>query len=275
MFDSGVGGLSVLREIRRALPEEPVAYVADSGFAPYGDRDADFIEERSDTIVRFLLGQGAKAIVIACNTATGVAVARLRAAHPVPIVAIEPAVKPAAAVTRSGVIGVLATSATLASEKFATLVGTHGSTVRVLDQPCPGLAARVEEGDLTGPETRALVRRYLEPLLEQGADTIVVGCTHYTFLTPVIREIAGPAVTIVDPAPAVARELGRRLDAAELRAPAGAAAPTVLETFWSSGPADQAVRLFGQLWGTGTVVRPLPPEYGVRAEEQAPDPERA
>jgi glutamate racemase len=261
VFDSGVGGLSVLREIRRELPNVGVVYVADSGFAPYGDRDAEFIEERSSAIVQFLMAQGVRAIVVACNTATGLAVDHLRKIHTLPIVAIEPAVKPAAAVTRSNVVGVLATSATLASSKFADLVGRHGGDVRVIVQPCPGLAQQVEAGDLTGPATRALVEQYVSPLVEQGADALVIGCTHYSFLTPLIGEVAGPAVAIVDPAPAVARELRRRLDLAGSLKSVGWDSGNDGETFWSSGDLDVATRVIGQLWKPGTTVRPLPAEY--------------
>ncbi|MGE3179961.1 MAG: glutamate racemase [Vicinamibacterales bacterium] len=263
VFDSGVGGLSVLREVRRELPDERTVYVADSRFAPYGDRDAGFIEARSDAIVRFLLTKGVKAVVVACNTATGLAVERLRATYDLPIVAIEPAVKPAAALTKSGVVGVLATSATLGSERFSDLVDRHGGSVRVIEQPCPGLAQQVEAGDLTGPGTRALVERYVAPLVAEKADTIVVGCTHYTFLTPIIQELAGPSVTIVDPAPAVARELRRRLAAANLLA--DAASGRGREEFWTSGDPVQVGRLIRQLWGPlwvpGTTVHGMPDRY--------------
>jgi glutamate racemase len=261
VFDSGVGGLSVLREIRRELPHERTVYVADSGFAPYGDRDADFIERRSDAIVRFLIAQGVKAIVVACNTATGVAVERLRTTYALPIVAIEPAVKPAAAATRSGVIAVLATSATLASARFSSLVGRHGGTVRVIVQPCPGLAQQVESGDLAGAKTRALVEQYVAPLVGHDVDTLVIGCTHYTFLTPIIQQVAGDAVTVVDPAAAVARELRRRLDAAGLLNPASGDAGQAGEVFWTSGELDEAIRVMAQLWAPATPVRPLPAEY--------------
>lgn len=259
VFDSGVGGLSVLREIRRALPHEDVLYVADSGFAPYGDREADFIERRSDAIVRFLVREGTRAVVVACNTATGVAIDALRARFSIPIVAIEPAIKPAAVSTRSGVVGVLATTATLSSSKFASLLDRHGAAVQVVVQPCPGLVEQVEQGDLDGPTTRALVARYIEPLLQQGADTLVVGCTHYTFLTPLIRACAGPEVLVIDPAPAVARELRRRLELEGL-GPRTDGEPAT-DRFWSSGPLDQAARVLGQLWAGGTVVRALPPEF--------------
>jgi glutamate racemase len=255
VFDSGVGGLSVLREIRSLLPHEHVIYVADSGFGPYGDRDNDYIEERADAIVRFLMTQNAKAIVVACNTVTGVAIEQLRAAYQFPVVAIEPAVKPAVAATRSGVIGVLATTATLASQKFRDLINRHGSRAQVLVQPCPGLAERVEAGDFDGRDTEALVAGYVRPLIQQGADTLVIGCTHYTFLAPVIQTLVGPDVSIVDPAPAVARELRRRLEREGLGASGRVAAS---EAFWTSGPPQHVARVISLIWGADVPVQPLP-----------------
>ena len=192
VFDSGVGGLSVLREIRRELPFEDLLYVADSGHAPYGDKSPEAIEARATAIAEFLIGEGAKAVVVACNTATGAAARLLRARYPVPIVAMEPAVKPAVELTRTGVVGVLATRRTLASNSFTVLLGRIGGAAEILLQPCPGLVERVEAGDLDGDATRALLRDYLGPLIERGADTIVLGCTHYPHLRPLIGELAGP-----------------------------------------------------------------------------------
>src|SRR5574340_1031098 len=186
VFDSGVGGLSVLREIRRELPGEHLLYVADSGHAPYGDKPRQMIEARSVAIVEFLLNRGAKAVVVACNTATGASVETLRARFAVPIVAMEPAVKPAAESTKSGVIGVLATSGTLGSGNFARLHQRFGAKVEILVQACPGLVELVEAGDLSGDRTRALIEKYLVPLLAQQADNIVLGCTHYPFLAPLM-----------------------------------------------------------------------------------------
>lgn len=161
VFDSGVGGLAILREIRHELPGEDLLYVADSGHAPYGDKSTALIEERSLAIAEFLVSQHAKALVVACNTATGVAIKALRARFQVPIVAMEPAVKPAAAHTRSGVIGVLATSRTIASDNFARLHERFGSEVKILMQACPGLVEQVEAGNLSGDRTRALVEQYV------------------------------------------------------------------------------------------------------------------
>jgi glutamate racemase len=255
VFDSGVGGLSVLREIRRELPGEDLLYVADSGHAPYGDKSAGLIETRSIAIVEFLLSQHAKAIVVACNTATGVAIQTLRARFPVPIVAMEPAVKPAAAHTRSGVIGVLATSMTIASDNFAKLHERFGADVKILMQACPGLVEQVETGDLSGDRTRALVEQYVLPLLAQEADTLVLGCTHYPFLASLIREIAGPPVQIIDPSPAIARELRRRLAHSGLLS-AGSRAGA--ERFWSSAATSKTKQVIAQLWQAHVELLGLP-----------------
>lgn len=245
VLDSGVGGLSVLREIRRQLPGEHVLYVADSAHAPYGDRDAAFIDRRVSAIADFLVARGAKAIVVACNTATGIAVDGLRQRLSLPVVAIEPAVKPAALRTYTGRIGVLATSRTLASDRFKGLVTTHASGVDVLEEACPGLVERVEAGDFDGPETRRLVTSYVAPLREAGVDVLVLGCTHFPFLEPVIREVAGPGVTIIDPAAAVARELARRLDQAGLTA----GQTRGDEIFLTTGDPAVVAPVFAHVWG--------------------------
>jgi glutamate racemase len=247
VFDSGVGGVSVLREIRRVLPAEDLIYLADSAYTPYGDRPATVITERSIAMVALLQAADVKAVVVACNTATGIAVDALRARFTMPIIAIEPAVKPAAARTRSGVVGVLATTQTLASQRFWKLVETHAAGVRVVTQPSPGLVERVEAGELSTAATRSLVEQYVKPLLDNGADTIVLGCTHYPFLSAVIQDVAGPSITVIDPAVAVARELRRRLEAGNLLAPD---TRTGGERFWTTGPADQSQAVIGQLWGS-------------------------
>jgi glutamate racemase len=254
VFDSGVGGLSVLREIRRELPHESLVYVADSLHAPYGDRPPEFIQARSTAITRALIGMGAKAIVVACNTATGAAVDVLRRTFSLPIVAIEPAVKPAAAATRSGVVGVMATSVTLSSTNLLRLVGQYPAPGGTMMQACPGLVEQVEQGALETPATKAMVESYVRPLVASGADTIVLGCTHYAFLEPVIREAAGAGVQVIDPAPAVARELRRRLSLATLLAPDAAAAS---ERYWTTGDAAQATRVIGQLLARTVVVERL------------------
>jgi glutamate racemase len=266
VFDSGVGGLSVLREIRRELPAEDLIYVADSGYAPYGDRPEDYVRGRAIAIMEFLRAQDVKAVVVACNTATGIAVDALRARYTEPIVAIEPAVKPAAASTRSRVVGVLATTQTLAAQKFAKLVSTHAGDVEVLTQACPGLVEQVERGALTSASTRSLVEQYLRPLLEKGADTIVLGCTHYPFVSDVIRDVAGPSVSIIDSAGPVARELRRRLQVSGLLASESRIGS---EAFWTTGSPEQVAAVIEQLWARTVDVRPLPPVASERRSARA------
>ena len=245
VFDSGVGGLSVLRAIRLELPHEDLLYIADSKCAPYGDRPGDFVAERSVAMTRFLVDRGAKAVVVACNTATALAVEALRARFALPIVAIEPAVKPAASRTRSRVVGVLATTGTLSSPNMAKLLANYGSDVQFLIQSCPGLADQVERGELASEKTRQLVKRYVRPLIDKGADILVLGCTHYPFLAPLIQKIAGPGVEVIDPATAVARELRRRLERANLLSDdAGPGS----EQFWTTGAAEAVAPIVGQLW---------------------------
>lgn len=255
VFDSGVGGLSVLREIRRELPAEDVLYVADSAFAPYGDQPDDAIAQRVLTVASFLIDRSAKAIVVACNTATGAAVEALRARVSVPVVGMEPAVKPAAQTTKTAVVGVLATTQTLASAKFSRLLAAYGADVRVLLQPCPGLAEQVEQGDLSGPATRALVEQYVAPLVAQGADTLVLGCTHYPFLSGLIRDVAGPAVVVIDPSAAVARELRRRLQAGGLLSPDTRPGT---ERFWTSGSPALVQPVIAELWAPDVDVQQMP-----------------
>ena len=258
VFDSGLGGLSVLREIRDLLPNEDLVYVADSGAAPYGDRTGEFIEARAASIAEFLLGEGAKAMVVACNTATAVAVRALRERFPIPIVAIEPAVKPAAAMSRTGVIGVLATSLTLSSDNFRRLAEQYGQGARIVPQPCPGLVELVEQGRMDGAEARALVSSYVLPLLNDGVDTIVLGCTHYPFLMDVIREVVGPSVSVIDPARAVASELRRRLDAGGLLSERSRDGE---HHFLTSGEAPQVQSVLTTLWGRKSRVESLPDKY--------------
>ena len=254
VFDSGVGGLSVLREIRRKLPFEDLLYVADSGHAPYGDKPREQIESRSFAISKFLLERGAKAIVIACNTATGAAARQMRPRLDVPLIAMEPAVKPAIARTRSGVVGVLATSQTLASHNFVTLLGRVASGTNVLVQPCPGLVERVEQGALECDTTRGLVSSYVTPLLERGTDTLVLGCTHYPHLRSLIQEVAGPDVSVLDSGAGVARQVRRRLGDAGLL---NDATSTGYARFFTSGDLTQTGAMIGQLWGEATEVHRL------------------
>ncbi|MDG4551310.1 MAG: glutamate racemase [Candidatus Contendobacter sp.] len=258
VFDSGVGGLSVFQRIRADLPRETLLYVADSGHAPYGNKSAEFVTRRAFAITEFLLDQGAKAVVVACNTATAAAIAHLRVHFSFPIIGIEPALKPAVAETRSGVVGILATGNTVRSDKFAALLDQHGHRARVMAQPCPGLADCVERGELSGSHPRVLLERYLEPLLAAGADTLVLGCTHYPFLIPLIQRLAGPKVVILDPSPAVARQLRRRLEAAHLLADGRAVGG---ERYFTSGAHEPTARLMARLLGRPVTLEILPERF--------------
>ncbi len=255
VFDSGIGGISVLREIRIILPHEDLLYAADSGYCPYGSKPESYIRDRSLRISQWLLEQGAKCVVIACNTATAAAASTLRAVFDAPIVAMEPAIKPAVAATRSGVVGVLATAGTARSERLTSLIERFGRGVQILTQPCPGLVEQVEAGDLEGPATRELVERYVEPLLKRGADTLVLGCTHYPFLRPLLADVAGADVALIETGAAVARRTAQVLGERGLLHDRGTGA----ERFWSSGDVALAERVIGgYLLGRPIVVEPLP-----------------
>ena len=251
VFDSGVGGLSVLREIRARLPNESLMYLADSGHVPYGEKSPEFIRERCRAIADFMLGQGAKALVLACNTATAAGVADLREQYPeLLLVGMEPAVKPAAQATRSGVVGVLATTGTLKSAKFAALLDRFASNVQVITQPCPGLVERIENGELDSQGTRELLRGFVQPLIDQGCDTLILGCTHYPFIRPLLLEMLPPTVVIVDTGAAVARHLDTLLASRGQHATHDATVQ-----FWSSGDPLRLAAVLPVLWGeNGTVA---------------------
>ena len=239
VFDSGIGGVSVLRHIRQLLPSERLLYCADSLHAPYGSKSSDFIRERSRVLTRFMIDQGAKAIVVACNTATAAAVSDLRADFEIPVVGMEPAVKPAAAASRRGVVGVLATIGTLKSAQFAALLESYGRDVQVVTQACPDLVERVEQGAFDSPATDKLVATYLQPLLSAGADTIVLGCTHYPFLRRSIMRHLPADVMLIDTGEAVARQLKRRLQEANLLDAGEKATDT---EFWINRDTDEGFR---------------------------------
>lgn len=219
IFDSGLGGLSVLRHIREQLPNESLCYFADSGFAPYGDKAEDEIMQRSLFAARHLLQQGVKAIVVACNTATTVAIKQLRSHYPeLILVGVEPGLKPAANLSKTGCIGVLATSRTLASEKYQRLCEHIQQTmqVRFVNQACPELAAQIEQGELETAATLTLLNNYLQPIFASQADMIVLGCTHYPFVERSIRSIISTEserpIQLVDTGVAIAKQLGRLLE---------------------------------------------------------------
>jgi glutamate racemase len=254
LFDSGVGGLSVLREIRAALPSESVDYVADSANAPWGDKPPGFVRERGLEIARFLVAQGVKAIVIGSNTGTAGSAEALRSALDVPVVGIEPGIKPAVAATRSGVIGAIVPAAVSESDRLASLLDRFSGGVRVIVQPVPGLVEHVEQADVSGPELRRMVEGYVRPMLDEGADVIVLGSTHYVFLKPVLSEIAGPGVTLIETGPAVARQLARVLGERQLRADGEAGT----ERFWTSGDPERSRRVIAELLRREVSVEKLP-----------------
>ena len=218
VFDSGVGGLSVLRAMRELMPEEQVIYFGDQGHVPYGPRPMQQVRDFSEAITRFLLNQNAKLIVVACNTASAAALHYLRDTFPhIPIVGMEPAVKPAAEHTQSGLVGVLATPATFQGALYASVLERFANGVQVLQDTCPGLVGQIEKGDLDGNETRAILDKALRPMLDRGIDTVVLGCTHYPFVIPLIEQIVGEKVRVIDPAPAVAKQAKRLLDASRMK----------------------------------------------------------
>jgi len=255
VFDSGLGGLSVLQALTQRLPHEDWLYVADSGHCPYGGKSQDEIIARAVAITDFLLARGAKLIVVACNTATIAAVEYLRANYSVSFVGMEPAVKPAVAATRSGVVGVLATGAALKGEKLLRLIDRHAGDVKILTQPCPGLVEQVEAGALTGEETRRLVQRYCAPLQSAGVDTLVLGCTHYPFLRPLLAEAVGPAVVLLDTGDAVARRVESLLER-EQRAHAGSRTGSI--RWFTSGDPQQMDLIGSRLWGADVAAEALP-----------------
>jgi glutamate racemase len=248
VFDSGVGGLSVWREIVRRLPAEDTLYFADQAHIPYGQRPLDEVRHLTENVTRFLLAEGVKLIVVACNTASGAALHALRETFPdVPFVGMEPAVKPAVEHTNTGIVGVIATPATFQGDLFAGLIQRFGNGFDIHTQACPGLVETVEAGALDTPETESLLRGYLVPLLEAGIDQLVLGCTHYPFLSPLIQRIVGPHVTLIDPAPAVARQVGCVLARRSLLAPAG---QTGHHRFYTSGDPAKFSAMVQTLTGT-------------------------
>src|SRR5690242_3602928 len=208
IFDSGIGGISVLRAIRRQLPEESILYFGDQGHIPYGPRPMEQIRDFSESITKYLLAQNAKIIVVACNTASAAALQYLREKFPdVPFVGMEPAVKPAAERTQTGRVGVLATPATFQGALYASVVERFANGVELFQNTCPGLVQQIEEGNLSGEESRAILEDALLPMLQKNIDTVVLGCTHYPFVIPLIEKIVGEKARVIDPAPSVAKQI--------------------------------------------------------------------
>ena len=254
VFDSGVGGISVLKHIHTLMPQENLLYVADSKYAPYGGRTADEIQARCFEIADFLIAKNVKALVVACNTATAAAIDAMREKYTIPIIGMEPAVKPAAQATKNGIIGVLATVGTLKSAQFAALLENYGRNVEVVTQACVGLVECIERGELDTPETKALIRQYCLPLLAEGADTIVLGCTHYPFVKDAILEVVGKEISLIDTGAAVARQLKRQLEEKILLSTSAAKAEV---NFWTNSEKENSGSVIQRLWGRMTVVREL------------------
>lgn len=236
IFDSGLGGLSVLREIHSLLPSQPLMYVGDQAHVPYGKRQPAEIREFSFGITRYLIQSGAVLIVVACNTASAAALKALRLNFPdIPFVGMEPAVKPASQQTHNGIVGVLATPATFQGDLYNTLVEKFAQDVTILKNTLPGLVEEIENGRLDSPATRAILEKAIRPMIARGADTLVLGCTHFPFVLPLIREIAGPQVNVIDPAPAIARRTQALLQEFNLENSSGEPGQI---TFSTSGDAD-------------------------------------
>lgn len=254
IFDSGVGGLSVLRAIRQMLPGEDLIFLADQAHVPYGSRSLEQVRAFSDAITCFLLSQGAKLIVVACNTASAAALHYLRQVFPQTLfVGMEPAVKPAAEQTHSGVVGVLATPATFQGALYASVIERFANGVTVLQDTCPGLVMAIENGQLDGAQVRTILENALQPMLARGIDTVVLGCTHFPFVIPLIEEIVGPQVRVIDPAPAVARQVGRLLEMSELLSISKDLGQT---RFLTTGDPDQMGSLLPKLIGQASQAQP-------------------
>ncbi|MBC7786776.1 MAG: glutamate racemase [Methylophilaceae bacterium] len=254
VLDSGVGGLSVLKHIHALLPQEHLIYFADSKHAPYGNKTPKQIEQRVFAVAKFLLAHGAKALVIACNTATAAAAESLREKYAfldIPIIGMEPAVKPAAEVTKNGIIGVLATSGTLKSAQFAALLESYGRNVQVVTQACIGLVEQIELGELNSPKTLHLIMRYTKPLLDEHADTIVLGCTHYPFVKSAIQQAVGPDIHLIHTGIALARQLQKKLVECDLSTFENKKANVII---WTNSIEPNSELVIKSLWGSNSVT---------------------
>ena len=255
IFDSGIGGLSVLKHIRTQLPNENLLYVSDRAHLPYGEKDKQYILQRSRVITQFLISKNVKAVVIACNTATAAAVKELRESYQLPIIGMEPGVKPAILRSRSGMVGVLATHGTLNSHKFKTLLQDHADGSEVIICPCDGWVEAIEQNGHDHQTTRQIVSQQLQPILERGVDTLVLGCTHYPFVKKMIADEAGPDISIIDTGPAVAKQLQRQLSAHNLLSEATTPGS---EAFWCSAPPRQTQKRIESLLQVPVRLQLLP-----------------
>ncbi|MHB1420108.1 MAG: glutamate racemase [Bacillota bacterium] len=254
IFDSGVGGLSVMHEMRLLLPREDFLYYADSAYCPYGVKPPETIRDRCFKITDFLLSRGAKVIVVASNTSSIVGLDAMRQKYQTPIIGVEPGVKPASSITRNGRVGVLATGVTISGNRFSSLLERFGNGVQVFSQPCPGLVELVEGGKLEGPEATDLVWTYLQPLLAEDVDTIVLGCTHYPFLRSIIEGMIEGEIKIVETGEAVARQVCRVLEQLSFENSDGSPGQ---EQFFTSGDPDLLTPVMRKLWGNDALVSRL------------------
>ncbi len=252
IIDSGVGGFSVVRELLRQDSSLDILYIGDQLYCPYGPKKPDFIRQRVAELVDYLLSQGAEAVAIACNSATIHAISFLRERYDIPIIGMEPGVKPAANQTKTGIIAVLATEASLSGEKFHRLIAEHGNRIRVITRPCPEMVDLVEAGELTGEKPRQILSRILAPLLEEKADQFVLGCTHFPFLKAIIADLLPHNCEIIDTSQAVVRHIREQLKTLEH------ANGSEIAKLWLFSSADekQLQRQFGQLCpeSTGSIV---------------------
>jgi glutamate racemase len=252
VFDSGVGGLSILAGIHELLPTEKLVYLADSAHAPYGPKGEAYIRDRCDIIMQFFIRQQVKAVVVACNTATAAAIGWLRERYTLPIIGVEPAVKPAAELSNKGIVGVLATSGTLASDKYIALHNRFTHQTEIITRACPGLVELIEQTEADVAAITGLLEEFTAPMLDKGADTLVLGCTHYSLITEVIQQVVGPEVRIVDSGKAVAKQLQRKLEHALSAERSGGI------TFLSTGDPAQQTILMQRYWGTKvSVLKPV------------------
>ncbi len=254
VFDSGIGGLSILHSIRQLLPDEDLIYVADSAHAPYGPKGEEFIRQRSLHIMQYLAHRQVKAVVVACNTATAAAIAVLRERYAIPLIGVEPAIKPAAEQSLSGVVGVLATSGTIASDKFLTLQSRFSGQTQILTRAGTGLVELIEQPQIDEAAVLALLESFIKPMQNKGADTLVLGCTHYSLIRSQIAKVAGPDMKIVDAGTAVAKELQRRLLTHGLNSLTPASHPV---SFVSSGDLAVQQRLLARYWPESAAVTAL------------------
>jgi glutamate racemase len=255
VYDSGIGGLSVLRALQDLLTGEDWVYFGDQARVPYGNRSLEEIRQLADGVTQFFLNRKVKAMVIACNTASAAALKYLRGRYPeLPIIGMEPAVKPAAEQTRSGHVGVLATPSTFQGDLYASVVERFAQDVVIHQATCPGLVAQIENGHLKTPKTLRILREAIEPMLAEGVDTLVMGCTHFPFVIPAITQISAGRARVIDPAPAIARQVRRVLEKNDQLSPRTSAGQT---TYFTSGDALRMQRQIQQLLGIQTPARAL------------------